>query len=796
MLHLLGEGGMASVYLAVQTSLDRKVAVKVLRTEGSDDPDRTEQRFLREGKTLAKITHRNVCGIYDLGKVGDLAYIAMEYLDGGTLVDRQQVGIPVAEAIAIVVQLANALQEAHDQGIVHRDLKPANVMMRGGKVPVLTDFGIARELTAHHTKITTENMIIGTPIYMSPEQVSGGEIDGRSDVYSLGVMFYELLVGSAPYKGDMPIQICMQHLTAPVPRLPVELDELNPVMSTMLAKRAEDRYASMIEFIFALRQVLVSSPNLRVKADLMPDQPWTEQLRALGFSLDTLRDVDLRARVNAAVFNTGAQATALPAVKPSPSNSVELAGTAVLSAPRSPTGPGHSTGLDVRKLAADLANSAGTSTRSKSKLWMWLLAGVAALGFVGGSYWYTHREPNKTETLALKALARDFAAKLAADQLFSPEQDNAAQVIADMLEIKRNSKIAKARKQKLWDRVTQKITAFNAGDQFADAETLLEQARSSALFDEEKIREGFDRVADARLQQQRRADLPNLLAAANAGLGTKDLNLDWPSLMRAITMASKADDPSVLALQSKLAAKFAADLEIAITNADLASARLALQHLQLSVPKAQVIESYSGQVAALSASRPATDRIATLAVEIGAMTAQAAVIASARAELESLQAAGSAVESLEADFLKRANEWILPIAKQPARIAETAVLIDALGRYANHESLANLSNAQAESLKAQRDHISMGKVQINALQAASLIGIFDADNNALPLPATTKTPLLLSLPAGVYRLELQSESGQKRAVPAKASRGQTQTVSVDFSTAATIDTDSEEEESE
>ena len=173
---------MATVFLATQISLDRQVAIKILRTENDDDPERTERRFLREGRILAKITHRNVCGIYDIAKVGNVAYIAMEFLDGGTLVDRQRDGIAVGESIAIVVQVASALQEAHNQGIVHRDLKPANVMMRGGKVPVLTDFGIARELASHQTRITTENMIVGTPVYMSPEQVTGGEIDVRSDI--------------------------------------------------------------------------------------------------------------------------------------------------------------------------------------------------------------------------------------------------------------------------------------------------------------------------------------------------------------------------------------------------------------------------------------------------------------------------------------------------------------------------------------------------------------------------------------------------------------------------------------
>ncbi len=267
LLKQIGAGGMSTVFLAVQVSLDRKVAIKVLRTSGDDDPDRTEKRFLREGRTLAKITHKNVCGIYDIAKVGEIAYIAMEYLDGGTLVDKLRQGVSVGESIAIAVQVASALEEAHKLGIIHRDLKPANVMLRGGRVPVLTDFGIARELTASQTRITAENMIVGTPIYMSPEQVSGGEVDGRSDLYALGIMFFELLTGQPPFKGETPIAVCMQHLTAPVPKLPPELAYMQPVLDRMLAKKREDRFDSMRDFTHALRDVFVTSEALRRRSN-------------------------------------------------------------------------------------------------------------------------------------------------------------------------------------------------------------------------------------------------------------------------------------------------------------------------------------------------------------------------------------------------------------------------------------------------------------------------------------------------------------------------------------------------
>lgn len=398
-LRLLGTGGMSTVYLAVQLSLDRQVAVKVLRSAPEDDPERTEKRFLREGRTLARISHKNVCGIYDIAKVGDIAYIAMEYLDGGTLVDRLRRGISVGESIAVVVQLASALDEAHQLGIIHRDLKPANVMLRGGKVPVLTDFGIAREMTAAQTRITAENMIVGTPIYMSPEQVSGGEIDGRSDLYALGVMFFELLTGQPPFRGDTAIAVCMQHLTAPIPALPADLADLQPVLETMLAKKREDRYADMGEFTRALRAVFVSSEALRNVLAFTPDMPWSEQLRELGFSFDTMRDAELRAALAAKGQRREAGARTAP-------------GPAVPAAPK--------------------ASEAPAPMARRTAPWKALAATAVAIAVLAAAgWWFTRPQPepvasaspaalDETTLLALKALQDEFQRAVNAGDLYAP----------------------------------------------------------------------------------------------------------------------------------------------------------------------------------------------------------------------------------------------------------------------------------------------------------------------------------------------------------------------------------------
>jgi len=283
----LGSGGMATVYLAIQLSLNRKVAIKVMRRKADDhaNNDGAEKRFLLEGQTLARLPHPNIVGVFDIVQTDDVDYIVMECLEGGVLSERMSQGwLTLADFIGIIVQISAALQHAHDNGVVHRDLKPDNILFRDTKTPVLTDFGIARLHDTESTRITETGMAIGTPTYMSPEQAVGSVVDGRSDQYSLGVMFYEMLAKRAPFEGSSPMQVAYAHVNKPPPSLPADFSFLQPVMDRLLAKSPAERYPDLKTFARELKNILVGSPVLQRRLQIEPSQNISEQLKAMGFS--------------------------------------------------------------------------------------------------------------------------------------------------------------------------------------------------------------------------------------------------------------------------------------------------------------------------------------------------------------------------------------------------------------------------------------------------------------------------------------------------------------------------------
>ena len=289
MISELGEGGMATVYLAIQHSLDRKVAIKVMRRElrvGSGPMPEFERRFLLEGRTMAKLPHRNIVAVFDIVTRDDIAYISMELLEGGTLSDRMRAGLSLGEAIGVVVQIANGLEFAHRNGVIHRDLKPSNVMFRDSATPVLTDFGIAKQSDVLASRITQTGLVLGTPTYMSPEQASGREIDGRADQYALGILFYEMLTGRPPFTGDNPMAVLMGHALQPPPPLPDDLQPLQPIFDRMLAKDPNDRFANLQDFVRALRGLVVGNEALVKQLGSITTASTSERLRALGFSGD------------------------------------------------------------------------------------------------------------------------------------------------------------------------------------------------------------------------------------------------------------------------------------------------------------------------------------------------------------------------------------------------------------------------------------------------------------------------------------------------------------------------------
>ena len=251
-LRQLGRGGMATVYLAIQESVQREVALKIMSPTLLADPDFGE-RFLREARIAAKLHHRHVVGVHDVGRAGDYHYIAMEYLGGGAALSADGQPRAVPFALRVIREIATALNYAHAKGFVHRDVKPDNILLRDDGSAALTDFGIARASDSA-THMTRTGTVIGTPHYMSPEQARGRPLDGRADIYSLGIVLYELLVGRVPYHADDSLAVGIMHITQPVPALPEQFAPLQPLLDRMLAKQPGDRYQNGAEVSDAIEQ--------------------------------------------------------------------------------------------------------------------------------------------------------------------------------------------------------------------------------------------------------------------------------------------------------------------------------------------------------------------------------------------------------------------------------------------------------------------------------------------------------------------------------------------------------------
>ena len=253
----LGSGGMANVYLAEDQELGRRVAIKILNDRHAGDEQFVE-RFRREAKNAASLSHPNIVSIYDRGEAEGTYYIAMEYLDGKSLKELilERGPAPVSVAVDYARQILAALRFAHRNGIVHRDIKPHNVLVDAEGHVKVTDFGIAR---AGASQMTEEGSIIGTAQYLSPEQARGTQVDQTSDLYSLGIVLYEMLTGAVPFTGDSPVEIAMKHLSATPPPLATKRPDipnaLDLVVLRALAKDPAARYQSADEMDADLERV-------------------------------------------------------------------------------------------------------------------------------------------------------------------------------------------------------------------------------------------------------------------------------------------------------------------------------------------------------------------------------------------------------------------------------------------------------------------------------------------------------------------------------------------------------------
>ncbi len=275
---------MASVYKAFDTRLERDVAVKIIRTDMFIPAalNQVLKRFEREAKSLAKLSHPNIVSIIDYGEHEGVPYLVMEYLPGGTLKDRlASQHLTWQNSFHLLLPVARALQFSHQQGIIHRDIKPSNILITQSGEPMLSDFGIAKILEGEEsTALTGTGVGIGTPEYMAPEQWVG-ETSPRSDLYSLGVVLYEMVTGRKPYTADTPAAILLKQANYPLPRprqFAVDLpDRVEKVILKVLAKKPEDRYSSMEEFSTALENLL--SGHAKIKSSVLPaEKPKAEEL--------------------------------------------------------------------------------------------------------------------------------------------------------------------------------------------------------------------------------------------------------------------------------------------------------------------------------------------------------------------------------------------------------------------------------------------------------------------------------------------------------------------------------------
>ncbi len=258
-LEQIGRGGMATVYKAYHPATDRAVAIKVLPEQLADDPNFLA-RFEREARVVASLQHVHILPVFDYGQERGVTYLVMPYITGGTLKEYlQDHSLTLDEIVRLFSQIAEAVDYAHRRGVIHRDLKPGNVLLDESSNALLSDFGLTR--MAQSSSSLTGTGVIGTPAYMSPEQGQGLPTDTRSDIYSLGIMLYEFIVGDVPFSADTPVAIIFKHISQPLPlprtSRPDTPDVVEAVILRALAKSPEDRFQSAADMAKALQEAVI-----------------------------------------------------------------------------------------------------------------------------------------------------------------------------------------------------------------------------------------------------------------------------------------------------------------------------------------------------------------------------------------------------------------------------------------------------------------------------------------------------------------------------------------------------------
>jgi serine/threonine-protein kinase len=308
----LGNGGMALVYSGTDTLLRRRVAIKVLREQYASDEDFVK-RFSYEAQAAAKLSHPNIVSVYDFGSEDDAYFIVMELIDGETLAEQiaAERRIPEPVAVDYAIQIASGLAYAHRQGLLHRDIKPANVLITKDDVVKISDFGIARAVSENTLGVTQPGMVMGSVYYLSPEQAQGHAIDETSDLYSVGVVLYQMLTGALPFGGDSPVAVALKHVSQPAPAIDSAATGISPALASIVArllqKNPRDRFGSASELASALREARERPSEAAPIPVPTPVEPLTPPPR---------RSAAPDRRPPSASAKAGAAATVVPALPP------------------------------------------------------------------------------------------------------------------------------------------------------------------------------------------------------------------------------------------------------------------------------------------------------------------------------------------------------------------------------------------------------------------------------------------------------------------------------------------------
>ncbi|HEX4852930.1 bifunctional serine/threonine-protein kinase/formylglycine-generating enzyme family protein, partial [Arenimonas sp.] len=363
-LRRIGKGGMSQVYLSVQESLDRQVAIKVMSPSALTD-EISKQRFEQEARTIAKLEHPCIVGIHEVGRTTQgLLYYVLPYLAKGHLGQRDFTH-DEPRAIEVLRSLLSALEYAHARGIVHRDVKAENVLFDNADRPLLTDFGIALS-KRDQTRITTAGLAVGSGGYMAPEQARGEVVDGRADLYSVGVLAYELLMGRLPYQAADPLALALMHAQDPVPRLPPDKKHWQPFLDRAMAKSPDNRYRNAQQMLSALNQIANGKPAepavdlAKLKGKLAPH--WKPALAAVAgvalvavlFSWYSRDRAEAPAGTDFFTVEDSPAPAAAPVATPAPEPAVEAAaGPAQAASPAEPAAPFAAVSAEVTVTALD-----------------------------------------------------------------------------------------------------------------------------------------------------------------------------------------------------------------------------------------------------------------------------------------------------------------------------------------------------------------------------------------------------------------------------------------------------------